>query len=101
MQAQGYHFKEAYNDMTHKQFYLENIAYENSITSTMGSFKLDRQETYGLFLKEVDGALFKSTLEAIIDAALNDGVAVSIGNSITVENVENGYNITMSFIIQG
>jgi len=97
IREQGYQ----YNDMTHKQFFLEGIVYENSATSTMGGWKLDRQETYVLFLKDIDAETFKATLEAIIDSALNDGVGVSLGNSITVENVENGYNITMSFIIQG
>lgn len=99
--ARGYKLKESYNDMTHKQFFLEGIVYENSVTSTMGGFKLDRTETYILFLKDIDAELFKATLESIIHNAQVDKVNVSLANSITVENVENGYNVTMSYYIQG
>jgi len=99
--AQGYKFKGSYNDMTHKEFYLVGVVYGNSDTSTMGGFKLDREETYGLFLKDIDVESFKTTLETIIDSALEDGVGASLAHSITVENVENGYNVTMSYNIQG
>jgi len=97
--AQGYKFKSNANDMKHKEFFLQGVVYANSETSTMGGFKLDREETYILFLKDIDAESFKATLEAIIDSALNDGVGASLAHSITVENVENGYNVTMSYII--
>jgi len=99
--AQGFSYKSNANDMTHKQFYLDTVLYANSENSRMGDFKLDREETYIMFLKEVDGASFQATLEAIINAALNDNVDVVLGNSIAVERQENGYSITMNFIIQG
>jgi len=97
----GYKFKDGANDMTHKQFYLTSVVYANSETSTMGNLTLDRQETYTLFLKEIDTSTFKDTLESILNSALTGGVNVSLDNSVTVENVENGYNITLAFVIQG
>jgi len=99
--AQGYLFKEGYDDMTHKQFTLKSVQYENSETSTLGNMRLDRLETYDLFLKTLDPSTFKTSLESIINAALSDGVNVSIDNSIDAEKVENGYNITLAFVIQG
>jgi len=97
----GYLFKNEYDDMTHKQFYLVSVVYANSETSTFGNLKLDRQETYSLFLKTIDPSIFKTTLESILNSALADGVNVSLSNDVSVENVENGYNITLAFVIQG
>ncbi len=97
----GYKFKENYNDMTHKEFYMSNINYENSEISTLQNVVLDRQEVYGLFLKSLDAIAFKTTLENIINSANSDGVNATLGNSIEVINVENGYQITLNFVIQG
>lgn len=97
----GYKFKENYNDMTDKQFYLSEASYEDSEHSTMGNHVMDMQETYILFLKSFDTSTFKSTIESILDSAITDGLCASLGNSISVEKQENGYIITMNFITRG
>ncbi len=97
----GYNFKENYNDMTHKEFYLSNVSYENGEMSTLGSIVLDRQEVYILFLKSLTPLSFKTTLEGIVNDANQDGTKATLENSVEVINVENGYQITLSFVIQG
>ena len=97
----GYKFKGDYNDMLDKQFYLANAAYEDSETSTLGNLVFDKQETYGLFLKAFSIDTFKTKLENIINAANADGLCATLGNTINVERQENGYMITMNFIIRG
>lgn len=99
--ANGYKFKDGYNDMTDKQFYLSDAAYESSENSTIGNLVLDMQETYVLFLKSFTASTFKNKLESIINDANSDGLCATLGNSITVERQENGYMITMNFITQG
>ena len=97
----GYKFKGDYDDMRDKQLYLEAAAYEDSETSTMGNLVFDKQETYVLFLKAVDIDNFKSKLESILNSANADGLCATLGNAISVEYQENGYMITMNFIIRG
>ena len=97
----GFKYKPDYNDMLHKQFYLEGVEYANSDQSILGKMILDREETYVLFLKDIDAKAFKSTIEGIINAASYDKVPLTLGNSISVERQENGYLVTMSFIIEG
>lgn len=101
LQNAGYTYKSNANDMTHKQFYLQNIAYANSETTVFNGFKLDREETYIMFLRDIDSESFKASMEAICDEAIGDGIANTIGTSIDVEYVENGYEVTMNYIIQG
>ena len=101
IQEANYIYKAEYDDLTNRQFTLVGASYDNSDTSSLGNKVLDREETYALFLRDFDGALLKTKLESIINSALSDGVNVSLANSIDVENVENGYNITMTFYIQG
>ena len=98
--AQGYKFKGDYNDMNDKQFYLANVDYADGEHSTMGGLVLDMQETYVLFLKTFDALIFRTTLEAIINAANTDGLCATLGNAISAERQENGYMITMNFIIK-
>lgn len=99
--AKRYKYKENANDMQHKQFYLASVVYENSETSTLGGKKLDRLETYVIFLKDFDPSDLKTQLESILNNALADGVNVSLANSILVEKQENGYDVAMEFLIQG
>ena len=99
--AKGYKFKGDYDDMTDKQFTLINAAYEDSESSTMGNLVLDKQETYVLFLKTFDEITFKTKLQGIINAANADGLCATLGNAINAERQENGYMITMNFIIRG
>ncbi len=98
---QGFKFKGSYNDMTDKQFYLSDVAYENSETSLLGDIVLDRQETYVLFIKDFNPLLLKTKLENIINSANSNGVCAVLGNSIAADRQEQGHMITMSFIIQG
>lgn len=98
---QGYKFKGDYNDMTDKQFYLAEAAYEDSEASTMGNHVMDMQETYVLFLKSFSPSSFKNTLESVLNNAISDGLCASLGNTVNVEKQENGYMITMNFIIRG
>lgn len=97
----GYTFKNSYNDMTNKQFFMSDVNYENSNSSTLGNIVLDRQETYILFIKDFDPSVFKSKLEGIINDANSEGVCAVLGNAIQAERQEQGHLITMSFIIQG
>ena len=97
----GYNYKKDYNDMTHKEFYLVSVQYANSENSTLGGIVLDRQENYALFIKDFDTTTFKNTMESVINNANSGGVKASLGNDIEVVNVENGYSVTMSFVIQG
>ena len=97
----GYKFKGDYNDMVDKQFTLISAAYEDGESSTLGGLVLDMQETYVLFLKTFNVSSFKGKLESIINAANNDGLCVTLGNSINAERQENGYMITMNFITRG
>lgn len=99
--AQGYKFKGDYDDMTDKQFTLTNAAYEDSDNSTLGNLVLDMQETYVLFLKTFEPTTFKLKLQKIINAANTDGLCATLGNAINAERQENGYMITMNFIIRG
>jgi len=96
----GYQYKEAYNDMTHKQFYLVGVEYNIGDSMTLGAIHLARVETYSLFLKDLEPDTFAITLEDILNNANKGGVCAALDNSITVENVENGYNVAMSFLIQ-
>ena len=97
----GFKYKDDANDMIHKQFYMSSVVYENSETSVLNGKILDRVETYILFLKDIDTAQFKTTLESIINTALADGINVSLANTILAERQENGYLVTMEFLIQG
>lgn len=99
--SQGYKFKGDYDDMTDKQFYLSNAAYADSENSTLKNLVLDMQETYVLFLKHFDTSSFKTKLQNIINGANADGLCATLGNAIEVERQENGYMITMNFIIRG
>lgn len=98
---ENYIFKADADDLTNKQFTLVSANYNNSETSILGSKKLDREEIYTLFIRDFDGATLKTKLESIINSALSDGVNVTLSNNIEVEKVENGYNVTMAFYIQG
>ncbi len=99
--ANGYKFKGDYDDMTDKQFMLSNAAYADGESSKLGNLVLDMQETYVLFLKHFDTTTFKGKLESIINDANSDGLCATLGNNIEVERQENGYMITMNFIIRG
>lgn len=101
LQEEGYVFKADYDDLTNKQFSLVSANYNNSETSILGSKKLDREEVYSLFIRDFDGAILKTRLESVINSALSDNVSVTLSNNIEVERVENGYNVTMAFYIQG
>ena len=98
---EGYTLRDSYNDITNKQFFLESVRFGNSATSTFGNTRLDRVETYVLFLKNIEVGTFKTKLESIINNALSGGVNVSLNNDIFVEKVENGYQITLAFLIEG
>lgn len=98
---EGYIFKADADDLTNKQFTLISANYNNSETSVLGNKRLDREEVYSLFIRDFDGATLKTRLESIINSALSDGMDVSLSNNIEVEKVENGYNVTMAFYIEG
>ena len=102
LRDEGFNYKKDYNDMTHKEFTLLSVQYANSSQlSTLGNIVLDYQENYKLFIKELDVIGFKNTMENVINKAKADGVKVSRDNNIEVVNVENGFNVEISFIIQG
>lgn len=97
----GYKFRKDHNDMTSKQFTLVGSAYADGENSTLGNRVVDLQETYQLFLKSFEPESFRDTLKEIINNALNDGVCVGLNNAVEVEKQENGYMVTMSFVISG
>ena len=98
----GYNYKKDYNDLINKEFTLTSVQYQaNSDTSTLQGITLDRQENYSLFLKDFDALSFLNVITRVINNANIDGVNVSLGSDIEAINVENGFNISMSFIIQG
>lgn len=97
----GFTYKEDYNDLTNRQFTLSGVVYSNSEASTLSGIKLDREESYSLFLKDFDPSDFKNKMEMAINSAIRKGVNVTISNNIEVEKVENGYNIAITFLIQG
>ena len=97
----GYQYVKDYNDLIRNQFALVGVSYSSSETSTLNGYKFDRTESYIMFLSDLSADTFKTKLESIIQSAINDGVDVSAENSITVENVENGFNVTMDFFIRG
>jgi hypothetical protein len=99
--AAGYSFTKQYNDLTNKQYALESVTYGDSENTTFSNIVLDRVEVYKLFLKEIDPDTFGTKLETILASALSDNVNVATGNNISVENVENGYLITLQFEIKG
>lgn len=97
-------FKETKNkdDMTDKEFYLQNVFYENDTElTTFNNIKVQRVETYILFYKSFDPSIFNTKLEDILNSALDDGIGVYQGVTVESERVENGYNITMNFTIKG
>ena len=89
------------NDLKDKEFYLSNVAFEQSEQSTFGKTVLDRTETYILFLKDFDGIVVGDKLASIVDDAMNDGVDVLNDFVFNTERVENGYEIEINFIIKG
>ena len=100
LQESGYHFKKAYNDLTDKQFTLTGVVYADGEAKTLNNMILDRVEVYTLFLKDFDAELFGAKIETALASAISDGVNVSDGTAIEVENVENGYDITLTFNIR-
>jgi hypothetical protein len=97
----GYRFIEHYNDLTDKQFTLENSVMFDSEQSTFGNSVLDRVDTYKLFVKSIDVAVLQGQIMDMLNSAISDGINVSAGTAVEVENVENGYNITINFTIRG
>lgn len=87
------------NDLDFYQFYLEKVEYGRSATSTLNRVRLDRIESYLLFLKTVEAETLSKDLESVINNAKADGVDV-IEESITVERQENGYLINLIFTIR-
>ena len=87
--------------MRDKHFYLSESAFGDGEYSTLTSRVMDAQETFILFLKDFDTDSFRTTLQDIVNDALDDGVCVSVGNSVTVERQENGYLISINFITSG
>lgn len=98
--SQGYSFKPDYDDMLNKQFTLSSVSFNTSEQSTFGNVVLDRSEIYSLFLKELEPSDFKTKIENAMQSALAANVNC-IDTNISVENVENGYNITIEFMIKG
>ena len=98
---QGYNYVDNYDDLTPKQFTLESASMNDSERSTFGNSKLDRIETYKIFAKNIDLSVFQTQVTTMLNSAINDGINVSTGTSVDVENVENGYNITLQFNIRG
>lgn len=97
----GYNFRENYDDLIDKQFALDSVTYEQSENSVLGNIILDRTEVYMLFLKDIDTLLFKSKLETMINSAMAAGINISELPAIDVVNVENGYEVTLTFTIRG
>lgn len=88
------------NDVDVNQFYLNSISYSYGENSVMNKVVLNREETYILFLKNVDAESLKTKLERIENSARTDGVDV-YDSSIEVERQENGYFITLTYSIRG
>lgn len=97
----GYKFRSNYDDLTNKEFCLDNVVYVQSQNSTFGNIILDRIEAYRLFLKDIEPVTFKTKLETIINGAIADGINITEFAEIEVIDVENGYNVTMNFTIKG
>lgn len=89
------------NDLQDKQFTLISANYEISDYSTFKSVKTDYVEVYNLFLKDYDSLKFKTKLENILTDALNNGVDVFGGVSVSVESQENGYLINIEITMKG
>lgn len=101
IQDAGFKFVSNYDDMLNKQFSLVGVTYLDGIETTLNAYKLDRVEVYVLFLKDFDAIDFKTKLESIISSAISNSINVASDSSFTVDNVENGYNVTMEFNIKG
>ena len=89
------------DELQDKQFYLMSVSYSTSERSTLNHFVLDREETYKVFLKDLDPKAVKSKLESIVSDALEKGVDVFSDFSFDAERVENGYEIILIFNIKG
>lgn len=89
------------NDVLDKEFYLEEVNFEQSLETTFNNVILDRTETYSLFLKTFDSQTFKTKIEGIINSALSDGVNIVENPSINALREENGYRLTLIFNIKG
>lgn len=101
IKSQGYQYVDNYDDLTPKQFTLDSASMNDSEFSTFGNSKLDRVETYRIFVKHIDLAVFQGQVADMLNSAISDGINVSSGTTAEVENVENGYNITLQFNIRG
>lgn len=101
LSAAGYKYIADQDDMTNKQFTLVSTEYLQSEQTVLGNVVMDRVENYELFLKDFDPATFKTKLEGIINSAFSDKVFVGNESTFNVEQVENGYNITLTFNIKG
>lgn len=89
------------NDVLDKEFYLEEVNFEQSLETRFNNVILDRTETYSLFLKTFDSQTFKTKIEGIINSALSDGVNIVENPSINALREENGYRLTLIFNIKG
>ena len=101
IKSEGYSYKEHYNDLTDKQFTLVGATMSDSEHSTLGNSKMDRLETYSIFVRNIDLSVFQNKVVNMLHSAINDGVNVSLGNNVDVENVENGFKIILIFNIRG
>lgn len=101
IQSSGYRYIKNYDDVNHKEFALVSSTMSDSSFSTFGNTKLDRVEVYELFLKDVDLAVLQGQVMDMVNTAISEGVNVSVGSAVEVENVENGFNITLAFTIRG
>ena len=101
LQAAGYKYSDQQNDMKDKQFYLVNASYQDGEAKTFNNMVLDRVETYSLFLKHFEADTFQSKLVTILQSAISDNVDVTIGTVVDTVNVENGYEVTLTFTIKG
>lgn len=98
----GYKEAKNKNDLVNLEFFLENISFiKSEERSTFSDIKMDRVETYILFLKTFDGSAFNAKLESIINNALQDGIKIYNEITAEAERQENGYLITISIIIKG
>ena len=88
------------NDVLDKQFYLQDITYEQGEYSSLGNVVTDRTESYILFLKNFDIDSFQTKIESILNSALNDGVGIVEAPSVIAEREENGYQLTLTFTIR-
>ena len=98
---ENFKYKNDANDMTHREFYLSSVEYVSSENSTMNNLVLDMSVTYVMFLKSIEVGAFRTILERIVNSANADGLCAALGNAISVEKQENGYMVTMNFIIEG